>query len=258
MFATIIVILPSHFTGGAVHLRHDGDEKIFATGGDMSTFLTSVLSWYSDVSHEVKPIESGYRFALSFNLIHTSNTLPPRAPLCNESTRELKRIFDRWNLHPQEAPDKLVHILSHKYSHANLRGNALKGGDIDLVSHLVSLAERFDFGIGLATLETVVLGAGEDNGAYHQRRGYRSYRDDSDTDDDDDVDNVSMGEVEGETTSLSNLVSLDGTLLHHKLKLNEELEITDPNWAETVKEGGPDHKEYEGYQGNVSDLHQGE
>ena len=246
MFATLIVILPSHFTGGAVHLRHDGEEKVFATGGDESAFQTSVLAWYSDVSHEVKPIESGYRLALSFNLIHTSNALLPRAPVSNEATKKLKELFETWNGRPENAPNKFAYILSHKYSRANLSGNALKGEDADLVSRLVSLAEQFKFGLGLANLVTTVTGTANDNGGnYYNRRGYG---DDSDSDDAD----MRMGEVGYTKTTLNNLVSLDGILLRKALGVKGKTEMADPGWARTVKSSVPDGKEYEGYQGNVS------
>ncbi|KAG6805401.1 hypothetical protein H0H93_004866, partial [Arthromyces matolae] len=70
MFATAIIVLPSLYTGGEVHVSHSSTTKVldFASHSLLSTAL---LAWYTDVVHEVKPLKSGYRLALSYNLIHT-------------------------------------------------------------------------------------------------------------------------------------------------------------------------------------------
>jgi len=59
MFATVIVVLPSQFTGGSAHLEHGGIASILDCSSTSLT-KTTVLSWYTDVSHEIKPITSGY------------------------------------------------------------------------------------------------------------------------------------------------------------------------------------------------------
>lgn len=71
MFGTMIVILPSEFEGGAVHLGHLNQRKVFNVGGLKSASETSILAWYSDVIHEVKPVTLGYRFALAYNLVRS-------------------------------------------------------------------------------------------------------------------------------------------------------------------------------------------
>jgi preprotein translocase subunit SecG len=52
MFATIVVVLLSHFTGGRAHLSHGGISKVFDSGGSSLT-KTTVLAWYTDVMHEI-------------------------------------------------------------------------------------------------------------------------------------------------------------------------------------------------------------
>ncbi|KAF7292539.1 Protein kinase domain-containing protein [Mycena kentingensis (nom. inval.)] len=71
MFASIVIVLPSEFTGGDVHTSHSGVNAVF-NSSDNSLTRTTALSWYTDVFHEVKPITSGYRLALcSSDLINT-------------------------------------------------------------------------------------------------------------------------------------------------------------------------------------------
>ncbi|KAI0828858.1 hypothetical protein BC628DRAFT_1417257 [Trametes gibbosa] len=76
MFASIVIVLQSRFIGGVVHVKH-GDLHLTYDPSSGSLTNTSVLAWYTDVEHEVKAITSGYRLALSFNLIHTADTLRP-------------------------------------------------------------------------------------------------------------------------------------------------------------------------------------
>lgn len=71
MFATIIIVLLSSYSGGQVHVSHSASSHLYDLAPS-SASATSVLAWYTDVIHEVKPITSGYCLALSYNLIHTS------------------------------------------------------------------------------------------------------------------------------------------------------------------------------------------
>jgi predicted 2-oxoglutarate/Fe(II)-dependent dioxygenase YbiX len=65
MFATVIIILPSIYGGGEVRVKHGSASQTF----EFPSFSTSALAWYTDVMHEVRPVTSGHRLALSYNLI---------------------------------------------------------------------------------------------------------------------------------------------------------------------------------------------
>ncbi|EGN96309.1 hypothetical protein SERLA73DRAFT_76286 [Serpula lacrymans var. lacrymans S7.3] len=95
MFATIIIVLPSLYSGGQVHVSHGASKQIFDLASS-SAFTTSLLAWYTDVMHEVKPVASGYRLALSYNLIHTSTGLAPSIPDMESATWKIRRIFPQF------------------------------------------------------------------------------------------------------------------------------------------------------------------
>ena len=97
MFATMTVLLPSSFTGGEDRLSHTGDNATLVGFGPSSWFATSVLSSYTGVTHEMRPIHSGYRLALSYNLIHTSNTPRPALPDICGVVSALRRTFRSWH-----------------------------------------------------------------------------------------------------------------------------------------------------------------
>jgi hypothetical protein len=205
--------------------------------------------------HEVKPITSGYRLALSYNLIHTSQGIPrPTLPDMHSAVTRLRHVFEKWskgaykNDVEEWDADMVAYILQHQYSQVNLKTGALKGEDRHLIAHLRAVAEEMGFMVCLANLEFVESGYAEDDGGYYKRSRYDCY--DSDDDDDDFDDTPGMAGVEEKRLTISNLVDLEGVnMLNGKtLTLNEENLI-----PENAFEGAsPDDTEYEGYQGNVS------
>jgi hypothetical protein len=52
VFATVVVVLPSEFTGGDTHVSHAGETKVFDSIG-VSLVKTTVLAWYREVMHKI-------------------------------------------------------------------------------------------------------------------------------------------------------------------------------------------------------------
>jgi len=260
MFATVIVILPSVYTGGQVVVSHATTTKTIDLAAN-SLLSTALLAWYTDVKHEVKHVTSGYRFALSYNLIHVApagNPLPC-LPTMDNSVALLRRVLEKWREDKYEQspdPSIVAYLLGHEYSTANLSDGfkTLKGKDAHRVTFLRSVAEELGFVVGLASLEHNVSGSADDDGGnYHRRSRYDRYGDYYDEDDEEDDEDPGMLEVSHTATTVSGLVSLDGVSLLPvgKITLGEDNLIPrDPFEDET-----PDDTEYEGYMGNVSLFH---
>ena len=73
MFGSLVVCLPTHFTGGELMVRHNKQEIKY----DWSSDTSSTLHWaafFSDVEHEVLPVNEGYRVTLTYNLSYHSKT----------------------------------------------------------------------------------------------------------------------------------------------------------------------------------------
>ncbi|KAJ7276304.1 hypothetical protein B0H12DRAFT_13854 [Mycena haematopus] len=235
MFATIVVVLPSSFQGGAAHLSH-GDLSTVIDSSSHSLSNISVLAWYTDVMHEIKPISGGYRLAIAFNLIQTTNSRP-KLPETSDFLTKLRNVLLSWKHQPvSNAPAKLIYLLQHKYSLAGLRGNCLKGADAYKVALLQSLAKQLKFDVGLANVECHLVGYGD-------QEGYYGSEDDED---------VGMAEVEERSMSIENLVDLDGRHIQGELDCDEnDSEFCPEDLRDIVEAGEPDKREYEGYQGNV-------
>jgi hypothetical protein len=69
MFGTLVVGLPSHFTGGELLVRFDGEEKIADFAATTSNYDINYAAFFADCDHEVKPLTSGYRICLVYNLV---------------------------------------------------------------------------------------------------------------------------------------------------------------------------------------------
>jgi hypothetical protein len=236
MFATIIIVLPSAFTGGSAHLFHGALSATYDTSST-SLSTTHALAWYTDVRHEIKPITSGYRLALSYNVMHTLPSPRPALPTTNPALEALRVALTTWNACGGNGPEKLVCLLDHKYSQANLSAAAMKGSDAQTVGALAALAGDLGFSFGFAHLERVVRGQASDCG-YHRRR---RYWDDSEADDDD-VEMAEVGEVE---MKYENLVDEDGNVVNETLEVDDD-EMVPAGFDDNL--GVHDDQEYEGYQ----------
>ncbi|KAG9016655.1 hypothetical protein FRB90_002646 [Tulasnella sp. 427] len=247
MFATLIVILSSPFTGGAVHLSHGGDPVIIDSSVN-SPSSTSVLAWYSDVKHAVQPITSGYRLALAFNVMHApakGASLKPSLP-STVAVRRLRGAFLAWRdrMFQKDVPLKIVSLLTHEYTQAELKRDGrkvLKGSDAYSISHLERVAQEYGFRLGLANLECHVHGVPEapDNDD--------PFWDDPDPDASEDEEEE---DKEDREWVMEESFDLMGRAILEKVEHWEDTAMIPEELEETVIEGTPDDEEFEDYQGN--------
>ncbi|EXJ81805.1 hypothetical protein A1O1_07870 [Capronia coronata CBS 617.96] len=135
MFGTLVVCLPSEHVGGSVRLIHGTEEKVLETDR-WSSYGVSYLAWYSDVSHEVvSPVQSGYRFVLTYNLINTTLERSPSAAVLDVEQSKICRILAEWDS-MQDKPQGMCYVLQHKYTGASLQLSGLKCDDYYRCSQL--------------------------------------------------------------------------------------------------------------------------
>jgi predicted 2-oxoglutarate/Fe(II)-dependent dioxygenase YbiX len=67
MFATLVIQLPSDYTGGELIVKHKDQTHTF----DHSKTPCSMFycAFYADCEHELKQVQSGYRLCLVYNLL---------------------------------------------------------------------------------------------------------------------------------------------------------------------------------------------
>ena len=141
MFGTLVVCLPSRHEGGTLILEHDGQTKQIDFGGRDSEFQTRFVAFYADSRHEVRPVKSGYRVCLVYNLAGAGKkqpAAPHHAGAVAEAAQLLKKLFS--------APfDKLAIPFTHQYTEASFGPTQLKGADRARAEILIRAAQSLDY-----------------------------------------------------------------------------------------------------------------
>ena len=143
MVGTLVVSLPSAHTGGELVVEHGGQSVTYRVPREELSFV----AFYADCRHEVKPVKSGYRVTLTFNLLADSEAdaqgAGPVADLAHcltgHFTTPATRRYGRGGLDP---PNRLVFLLDHEYTQQGLSWNRLKGADAERAALLRAAAER--------------------------------------------------------------------------------------------------------------------
>lgn len=120
-----------------------------------STAIANQDLRYYDVLHEIKPVTAGYRLVLTYNLIQTQGSIPTSAETILRERQRLNGVFQEWKQRydtKQPMEDKLIYLLDHDYSTANLRFDNLKGRDRLLGRYVKDACDEGDFTMLFATL----------------------------------------------------------------------------------------------------------
>ncbi|KAI8295913.1 hypothetical protein K4K56_009440 [Colletotrichum sp. SAR 10_98] len=126
MVGTLVICLPSEHQGGDVHLAFSSDQRVFSTA-PTSTFDITTLAWFSDVTHEVKGLTSGYRLALTYNIVQNGSA-KQSAGFFGQQAQEVKQVLLQWQVN-YPGNNMLVYPLDHKYSQSSLSFRNMKGRD---------------------------------------------------------------------------------------------------------------------------------
>lgn len=183
MFGTLVVMLPSAYDGGELVVRHGGREVTLDLRAQ-DPAEACFAAFYADCRHEVKPLVSGYRLTLVYNLLRQGSR--PEPPAYDDERDGLSALLAAWG---EDDPLKLLYPLEHAYTPAALAFDALKGADSARAAVLVAAAERSDCEAHLALLTIRESGSAEHGGGYGRRR--RWYEDEAEEDDDFEVVEVS-------------------------------------------------------------------
>ncbi|MBE2199532.1 MAG: 2OG-Fe(II) oxygenase [Anaerolinea sp.] len=140
MFATLVVNLPSEHEGGELIVSHGGQSHRYSFA-DSDGFHPAFAAFYADCYHEVKPVTSGYRINLIYNLSIVDRA---RKPLLSEQSKvieDIGRAIQKWKQESSENPI-LIYLLEHSYTEQNISLSNLKHGDFAKASVLLNAAEQ--------------------------------------------------------------------------------------------------------------------
>lgn len=238
MIGSLVVMLPSRAEGGELVVGQ-GDDAVSHRG------LTSSLvfvAFYGDTIHEVRPVRSGHRIVLTYNLIlaggddastvDDDDAVDGLVPLLDAHFSRPADLRYRRRDHPTpEPPDRLVYLLDHRYTSRGLAWRGLKGADRDRARLLRAAADRLDLRAVLTQVRV------NETWSAFEDWEHRTYTPDDD------------GYVLEELLDSSvELVPVEGARLDRWVDDSELCEST-PSSDLT-----PDGSEYEGYMGNYGNT----
>lgn len=163
MFGTLILSLPSQFSGGELVIEFE-KEQVVADFSRAGLYKTSYAAFYADCDHEVKPLKSGYRVCLVYNLIQEQASKNIElASVQNYSDRIADSIKNYEANHPEKY---YIILLGHQYTPENFSIDHLKLNDRLKADVLLRSAETLGY-YGKMCLVTSYLAGTPEYGGYY-------------------------------------------------------------------------------------------
>lgn len=162
MIGTLVVTLPSAFTGGELVIEQQG-RKVTDEG---SPEELSFVAFYGDCEHEVLPVTDGFRITLTYNLVANGCTGPDAASFAMHPsvallagqlrahfTAPMESSTRPFRSEPANRARQLVYLLDHQYSQEGFGWDRLKGGDAVRTGMMLAAAELAGYETSLALAE---------------------------------------------------------------------------------------------------------
>lgn len=208
MFATLVIVLPSVYRGGELLIRH-GEREVCLDLACSDPSDAAFVAFYADCVHEVRPVTSGTRLTLIYNLIRSGKADIASPPEYQSEQGLIASLLADWatdlDANADDVPEKLVYPLQHAYSAAELGFSTLKNADAAVAKVLVAAAMQAGCEIHLGQVTIEESGSAEYDYDYQPRRG-RYGRYDSEPDDND----FEVGEVFDRSADISEWRRPDG------------------------------------------------
>jgi 2OG-Fe(II) oxygenase superfamily len=257
MIGTLVVSLPSRFSGGAMALEHH-NEKMLVRG---SNNRLTLVAFYADCHHEVRPIRQGHRIVLTYNLIVEGDATAADPPAQVEALApSIRKFFEtprppRWSGDRRQGPpDRLVYLLDHEYTQRGLAWNRLKNADAQRAAALQEVARQLECEIFLALADVHETWSCEEE--YRDYRGYgRRSRWSHDHDGNDDE-----SENEPFEPELTELIDSDIELRHwigaagRREAVATNVDAGELCYTKPSAELKPFETDHEGYTGNAGNT----
>jgi 2OG-Fe(II) oxygenase superfamily len=249
MIGSLVVTLPSAHTGGELVIEHGGD----ATTYRGSKSALSLVAFYADCRHEVRPVKSGHRVTLTYNLLLKGDT---GGPITGDdaTVSELARCLDehfttpatnRYSRTAADPPNRLVYLLGHSYTARGLGWSRLKGTDAGRASLLRAAADRAGCATALALADVQ-----ETWSTYEPDYGYRDW------DDEGEPDEYGSDDYEVEELIDSSVRLTRWTVPAGTGSEEVSLDVSDDEVCASTPSADlqPYDSEYEGYMGNYGNT----
>ncbi|KAJ8126286.1 hypothetical protein O1611_g7352 [Lasiodiplodia mahajangana] len=240
VFGTLVINLPSCYTGGDVVVRHVDEEKVLST----SKFKMGCAFWYTNASYEILLVESGYRWVLIYSLA-TEFPLQKAPSNVSKTGNKALRGTLKSCLRDRRVADTAptYYAFEHRYAPGNFSLAHLKSRDQACVEQLLNAGRGLGFEIFLATLERENSGdpleEDDDYGyEYYRHRNYYGLEEGDEESDDEDRHADGMDS----TLRATAVYDLSGNEILSSIAIDEY----DLLQGEDAFENPPDEEDYDG------------
>lgn len=252
MVGSLEVVLPSQYRGGDLTVRHHDGAKTFRRTKASDNKLT-LIAFYADCEHEVKPVEGGYRVVLSHHLllrrgaarasVGASGAMLDRLEEAVAHHFATPALRTRWDREGPTRPDRLIYLLDHAYSTRSLSWERLKRDDRVRAEALREVANRIDLTCFLVLADDHEHYSCEEQGRGYGRWGRWEWEDD-------DEGEIVLGELIDSDLALREGVGADGEPAPRlSAPLENEVVVARPS-----SELPPFQSAHEGYMGNYGNT----
>lgn len=184
---------------------------------------------------QVKPITSGYRIVLTYNLVNTGSSPTPSIATGDPRLAAMQSYLKRWSHNIDDdncnLPSHLIYMLAHEYTEESLCIEGLKGKDLNRIKGLLDVVEGGDCVCYLSSIVKRIYG-GCDGFGFED--GY------------DDLTTHSIADIVEESLELERIVSMNG----RKIIDNVSIEEAGVIMQEDPFANDPDEEDFEGWTGN--------
>ena len=252
MIGTLVVTLPSAYTGGELMIGRGEDWKAYRG----SRNALSLVAFYADCQHEVLKLKSGYRITLTYNLMLRGGTSPRAAGdtgTIDELASLLREHFaspatTAWGSLRADRPARLVYLLDHEYTPRGLSWTRMKGADARRAPLLRAAAEAAgcEAILGLADVKTThdAWPSGED---YEYPRYWDEEEEEDYEDEPAEPAEYEINDLIDSEVSLTHWTGPDGTFLEETSLAVDDTEVCASTPSGDLE---PFESDYEGYMGN--------
>lgn len=230
MFGTLIIGLPSKYTGGELVVSYEGVEAVADFSEAAGDYKINYAAFYADCDHEVKPVSSGYRVCLVYNLVQQKSGKKIQMASVESYAEQLAKIFTKQQKRDYTKP--YIILLGHQYTPENFSVDGLKLNDRPKAEALLRAAQKAGCYAKLCLVTSYLSGAPEYSGGYY---------DDDDADDPE----AEISEVIDESLYIEHWLENDLPRLS-----NLSFEESDLIASFALNDDDPIVKEATGYMGN--------
>ena len=139
MFATLVVQLPSIYTGGSLVVKHreSTHRHDFGTSSGKAPFVVHFAAHFANLEHQVEEVLSGVRVVMVYNVCWVGSGPAPTLSVQDPCASRLASLMEQWDSRVQ---DRLLFCLDHDYTEQSLELGigGLKGKDREKLNLLLN------------------------------------------------------------------------------------------------------------------------